>query len=170
MASTGSDAVSTPAQRFPTEPRADLGDLSLDLIRHALHCVQEALNSVEQAVHTLSLRGGGSNGRAVADAGSDADGDSGHEHWLTGQERRVLTLVTAGLSNREIAGALQISEKTTKNYVHTVLVKLDVSSRTEAAFTALYERLVDPDECRRASKRTAPMPDLVLRQRNRPAS
>jgi DNA-binding NarL/FixJ family response regulator len=74
---------------------------------------------------------------------------AGDPYNLTRQERRVLTLVAAGLPNRRIAERLGISDKTAKNYVHTVLVKLDVSTRTEAACKALSARLVDPQECRR---------------------
>jgi two-component system response regulator DevR len=52
---------------------------------------------------------------------------------LTGQERRVLDLVTEGLTNREIGERLGIGEKTVKNYVTAVLLKLGVTSRTQAA-------------------------------------
>jgi DNA-binding NarL/FixJ family response regulator len=52
---------------------------------------------------------------------------------LTGQERRVLDLVTEGLTNREIGQRLGIGEKTVKNYVTAVLLKLGVTSRTQAA-------------------------------------
>lgn len=60
---------------------------------------------------------------------------------LTGQERRVLDLVTEGLTNREIGERLRIGEKTVKNYVTAVLLKLGVTSRTQAA--VLGSRLHD---------------------------
>ncbi|MDQ1286798.1 MAG: two-component system, NarL family, response regulator DevR [Actinomycetota bacterium] len=63
---------------------------------------------------------------------------------LTGQERRVLDLVTEGLTNREIGHRLGIGEKTVKNYVTAVLLKLGVTSRTQAA--VLGSRIVDRDE------------------------
>jgi DNA-binding CsgD family transcriptional regulator len=71
---------------------------------------------------------------------------------LTRREQGVLTLVAAGLSNREIAREMRISDKTAKNYVHALLLKLGVASRTKAAFTALSEGLVDPGECGRAGR------------------
>ncbi|MBE3575884.1 MAG: response regulator transcription factor, partial [Firmicutes bacterium] len=52
---------------------------------------------------------------------------------LTDQEWRVLYLVAQGRTNREIASALFLTEKTVRNYVSTVLSKLGVSNRTEAA-------------------------------------
>ena len=61
---------------------------------------------------------------------------------LTGQERKILALVTDGLTNREIAARLYLAEKTVKNYVSHLLAKLGMSRRAEvAAFGArLSER------------------------------
>jgi DNA-binding NarL/FixJ family response regulator len=58
---------------------------------------------------------------------------------LTGQERRVLELLTEGLTNRQIAARLYLSDKTVKNYVSNVLMKLGLTRRSEAA--ALAARL-----------------------------
>lgn len=55
---------------------------------------------------------------------------------LSAQERRVLEQVAKGLTNKEVAVALNLSEKTVKNYFSNVLSKLYASRRTEAA--ALY--------------------------------
>lgn len=55
---------------------------------------------------------------------------------LTPQERRVLDLVGLGHSNREIAAELCLAEKTVKNYVTSLLRKLSMKSRTEAAVFA----------------------------------
>ena len=52
---------------------------------------------------------------------------------LTGQERRILDLVAEGKTNRQIAAELYLAEKTVKNYVSNVLMKLGFSRRTEAA-------------------------------------
>jgi DNA-binding NarL/FixJ family response regulator len=52
---------------------------------------------------------------------------------LTAQERRILDLVAEGMTNRQIAGQLYLAEKTVKNYVSNVLMKLGFSRRTEAA-------------------------------------
>src|SRR2546421_5618923 len=55
---------------------------------------------------------------------------------LTDQERRVLEYIAEGLTNREIAGRMFLSEKTVKNYVSSVLAKLGLERRTQAAVLA----------------------------------
>jgi two-component system, NarL family, response regulator DevR len=52
---------------------------------------------------------------------------------LAGQERRVLVQIAEGKTNREIALALGLSEKTVKNYVSSILNKLKMHRRSEAA-------------------------------------
>ncbi len=55
---------------------------------------------------------------------------------LTDQERRILDLLADGLTNRQIAEAMYLAEKTVKNYVSNLLAKLGMSRRTEAAVYA----------------------------------
>jgi len=62
---------------------------------------------------------------------------------LSPQEQRILDHVAQGLTNREIAEQLSLAEKTVKNYVTAVLVKLGMQSRTQAAVFAVTHRGVD---------------------------
>ena len=55
---------------------------------------------------------------------------------LTEQERRILALLADGLTNRQIADAMCLAEKTVKNYVSNLLAKMGMSRRTEAAVYA----------------------------------
>src|SRR5487761_2083734 len=55
---------------------------------------------------------------------------------LSTQERRILELLSEGLSNREIADVMFLAEKTVKNYVSNLLAKLGFQRRTEAALFA----------------------------------
>jgi len=61
---------------------------------------------------------------------------------LTERELEVLTLIVAGRSNKEIGVALTISEGTVKVHVASILGKLGVSDRTQAATTALQRGIV----------------------------
>jgi two-component system response regulator DevR len=67
--------------------------------------------------------------------------ESGAFGDLTDQERRVLAHLAEGESNREIAAAMQLAEKTVRNYVSNVLAKLSLSSRAQAATYAIRNRL-----------------------------
>lgn len=87
-------------------------------------------------------------GESLLDAGVTAaalgrmamtDGDRGELSALTAQERRLLSLIGEGLTNRQIAERMYLAEKTIKNYVSNLLAKLGLSRRTEVA--ALAARL-----------------------------
>jgi two-component system NarL family response regulator len=61
---------------------------------------------------------------------------------LTGREIEVLEQIVAGNSNKAIAQRLNISEATVKSHINSILSKLGVSDRTQAATTALQRGLV----------------------------
>ncbi|MEI2610697.1 MAG: response regulator transcription factor [Candidatus Promineifilaceae bacterium] len=62
---------------------------------------------------------------------------------LTPQEMQVLGLIAEGRTNREIAQALFLSEGTVRNYVSSVLAKLELANRAEAAAYAIQHHLKD---------------------------
>ncbi|HKI71497.1 MAG TPA: response regulator transcription factor [Verrucomicrobiae bacterium] len=61
---------------------------------------------------------------------------------LSARELEVLKLIVEGMSNKEIASALSITESTVKNHVNSILGKLNVKDRTQAATTALRRGIV----------------------------
>jgi DNA-binding NarL/FixJ family response regulator len=80
------------------------------------------------------------------DAGEPAAGQAvpdGVVEPLTPREEEVLHLLVEGLSNREIAARLHLTEGTVKNYVSTIIAKLQANDRTHAVVTALRRGLVD---------------------------
>ncbi|MCX4535951.1 response regulator [Streptomyces sp. NPDC002596] len=70
-------------------------------------------------------------------AQEDGGTGTGRGSTLTEREREVLGLIADGRSNREIARALVLSEKTVKTHVSNILMKLDLADRTQAALWAV---------------------------------
>jgi DNA-binding NarL/FixJ family response regulator len=91
-----------------------------------------AIRSVHDGNLLLSPEAAGTLIRRAADRGA-----TGGLAALTGREREVLGLITRGRSNREIARALGVAEKTVKTHVSSVLAKLGVQDRTQAALYAV---------------------------------
>jgi len=65
---------------------------------------------------------------------------------LSERELAVLRLIARGMSNQDIADALVVSEATVRSHVSSILRKLQLASRTQAALYALREGLVALDE------------------------
>jgi len=84
----------------------------------------------------LPARGGGGM--------SPASGDTA----LTRRESEILQLVADGLSNKEIANELTITEGTVKNHVHNALEKLHLTNRVQAAAYAVRQGLTNPENIR----------------------
>ena len=79
----------------------------------------------------------------AADAVLGADQGGKDTAMLTGREREVLTQIARGRSNREIARALVVSEKTVKTHVSNILMKLGLQDRTQAALYAVRHGLAE---------------------------
>jgi ATP/maltotriose-dependent transcriptional regulator MalT len=66
----------------------------------------------------------------------------GHENALSDRELEVLVLVARGLSNRQVARELHISEATVKRHLANIYEKIGVGSRSDAVRTALAEQWI----------------------------
>jgi len=100
----------------------------------------EALETVVEAVQAV-MRGETLYSRGVLDkvtAWARGEGIGG----LTEREREVLRLVAEGKSNQEMAQALCVAEKTIEKHVSSILDKLAVDNRTEAAVWAVRNGLL----------------------------
>lgn len=101
-----------------------------------------------EAIHTVG-KGGTFLHTTLTSSGAVANSNS---QWraqalptpdpLTTRERAVLGLMTNGLSNTQIAEALDLGEGTVRNHVSSILSKLGVADRTKAVLLALQQRLV----------------------------
>jgi len=117
-----------------------LKDASKDLLIHTIR----AVNSGGMLIKTSLMREAM---LSLTDAAADQSKDrrAGTTlNGLTARERDVLKLVVKGQSNKEIGRTLSISEDTAKKHVQTILSKLGVSDRTQAAVKAVRAGLVEP--------------------------
>jgi two-component system nitrate/nitrite response regulator NarL len=89
-----------------------------------------------------ALRTGGIPSRGSGGAGA---GPSPEDTVLTRRETEILQLVAAGLSNKEIANELTITEGTVKNHVHNALEKLHLTNRVQAAAYAVRQGMTSPE-------------------------
>jgi DNA-binding NarL/FixJ family response regulator len=65
---------------------------------------------------------------------------------LSDQERRIIGLIAAGRTNKEIAAEVYLSEKTVRNYVSAIFTKLNLANRAEAAAFAARKGLRQDSE------------------------
>jgi DNA-binding NarL/FixJ family response regulator len=78
--------------------------------------------------------------------------DPGAAYNLTRREREVLALLARGVTNRDIANAMTITEQSVKNHVGNVLTKLGAGNRTEAAAIAHRDGLIATTGDRRGTQ------------------
>ncbi len=103
-----------------------------DLLKE-INC-SNLLGTIEQVLNGQSILDPGIT-RTVVEALRHGETEKSREKSppLSSQEMKVLALVAQGKTNREIGEALQLSEKTVKNYFSNILAKLDLSRRSQAA-------------------------------------
>jgi NarL family two-component system response regulator LiaR len=109
-----------------------LKDVEPAELASAIRTVASGQALLAPAVTARVLREVGAAGSARADAPS-----------LTARELEVLGLLARGLTNRQIAADLVLSEKTVKTHVSSILGKLRLADRTQAALYAVREGLVE---------------------------
>jgi predicted ATPase/DNA-binding CsgD family transcriptional regulator len=102
---------------------------------------ERAWESASREGRSLALDEAVAMGMAVADEPAPAVRPGGRGQVLSAREREVAVLVARGLTNREIADALHIAQKTAANHVDHIMTKLDLRSRTQVAVWAVREGL-----------------------------
>ncbi len=102
--------------------------------------VEELIQAIRKVANGMSLLDSSITNRVLERLRSPAT-DNEPVSRLSKQEKRILELITDGKTNREIADAMFLAEKTVKNYVSNLLAKLGMSHRSEAA--AYGARLIE---------------------------
>ena len=101
----------------------------------------DLLDAIRKVARGESLLGSAAAAK-VRERLRDSSSPAGGIGELTDQERKVLEHIGQGLTNRQIANSMFLAEKTVKNYVSSLLAKLGLERRTQAA--ALAVRLIRP--------------------------
>jgi two-component system NarL family response regulator len=78
-------------------------------------------------------------------ASTPSEAEKFPENPLTRREQEILAMIAAGRSNQEIADLLYIAPGTVRVHVHSILKKLEVRDRTQAAVLAIQKELISPD-------------------------
>jgi len=145
---SGLDGLQEFRKLDPSAPIVFLsGSDDQNLIRKALDLgvmgyIPKTLDSevMLQAIH-LILKGG----RYIPDNILLDSGRENHSKFaLTSRQGEILTLISQGKSNKEIAKALGIADNTVRVHISAVFQILKVNNRTEAAFTASQKGLIPP--------------------------
>ncbi len=107
-----------------------------------------AVDVLEQAVRTLHEGGALLDPHVTATVLGEVSRPGGPQGVaeLTSREREVLALLGHGLSNKQLAERLVVSEKTVKTHVSSILAKLRLTDRTQAALFAVRHGLTDDGE------------------------
>ena len=117
-----------------------LKDTSRDLLINAIR----AVTSGGMLIKTCLLREAmASLANATGDQNKSRSASPANLDELTRREHDVIRLVVLGRSNKEIGKDLSISEDTAKKHVQTIMLKMGVSDRTQAAVKAVRAGLVD---------------------------
>jgi DNA-binding NarL/FixJ family response regulator len=115
-----------------------LSRLGIDAYVHKSSSVEELLATVS----ALSREPGRDNVVVFMPRGSLERLGDGHESVISDRELEVLVLVARGLSNRQVATELHISEATVKRHLANIYKKIGVGSRSDAVRTALDEQWI----------------------------
>jgi len=115
-----------------------LKEISVEEVANAIHSVVQGQSLISPSMASKLLNEFNSLARQAAEK------EELPAPVLTARELEVLKLVARGMSNKDVADQLFISENTVKNHVRNILEKLHLHSRMEAVMYAVRKRLVDP--------------------------
>ena len=114
-----------------------LKEISAEEVAGAIHAVMQGQSLISPSMASKLLAEFNSLARQAAEK------EQLPAPVLTARELEVLKLVARGMSNKDVADQLFISENTVKNHVRNILEKLQIHSRMEAVMVAVREKLIE---------------------------
>jgi DNA-binding NarL/FixJ family response regulator len=117
-----------------------LKEISIEEVADAIHAVVQGQSLISPSMASKLLSEFSSLARQAAEKSQLP------APVLTARELEVLKLVATGMTNKDVADQLYISENTVKNHVRNILEKLHLHSRMEAVMYAVRQNLLDPHE------------------------
>ena len=117
-----------------------LKEISVEEVASAIHSVMQGQSLISPSMASKLLNEFNSLAKMAAER------EQLPAPVLTARELEVLKLVARGMSNKDVADELFISENTVKNHVRNILEKLHLHSRMEAVMYAVRKRLLDPHD------------------------
>lgn len=125
---------------------ARLGAAGVVLKEHASDVLLKAIKKVHNGEVWLDRALMGSLLREMTQGVAYADAEAAKISTLTPREREVVTLISEGLKNRDIAARLFISETTVTHHLSSIFAKLEVSDRLELVIYAFANKLAKPPQ------------------------
>ena len=121
-----------------------LKDIPAHDLARAVHAVHRGIYQLDPAVaqRVVASLATGAGNQPAPPAGHVADSSPAKRGEMTERELEVLRLISRGASNREIAETLVISEGTVKNHISSILSRLGLRDRTQAAIYAREQGLL----------------------------
>jgi len=110
-------------------------EINLDRLINVVNSVLDGASWFDPSISSIVLK-------AATNTHMNDDSDIKARYNLTSREAQILKLITEGYSNIEIAKQLFVSVNTTKVHVASILQKLEVDDRLQAAIKALKEKIV----------------------------
>jgi two-component system NarL family response regulator len=117
-----------------------LKEISVEEVAHAIHAVMQGQSLISPSMASKLIHEFNALARRAAEK------EQLPAPALTARELEVLKLVARGMSNKDVADQLFISENTVKNHVRNILEKLHLHSRMEAVMYAVRKHLLDPHQ------------------------
>lgn len=136
-----------------------LKDATREQLFEAIRDVSQGLGSLHPSIALRVIR-------EISTPESSPSSSSKAQNVLTNRELETLRLIGQGHSNQEIAASLVVNERTVAKYVSSILSKLHLGNRTQAALYAVREGLIEDSDSGSSGSKSMPVAPDTSQRRN----